>query len=94
MSASWIIEAIDVFEDGYLGVATRPPGLPPQQLSLDRLEEGFDRCVVVAIPSSAHRRLEPMLAKDLLVVMRTVLAAAVGMVNATFGRPAQSNGHF
>jgi hypothetical protein len=28
----------------------------PQQLSLDRLEEGFDRRVVVAVPSPTHGR--------------------------------------
>ncbi len=35
-----------------------------------------------------------MLAQDLLVVMRAVFAAAVGMVTAALGWPAQSNGHF
>lgn len=79
MPASWIVEAIDVFEDGHLGVATRWPGLLPEQLSFDGLEEGFDSRVVVAIPSSAHGRLEPILAHHLLVVMRAVLAPAVGV---------------
>ena len=52
MSSTWIIEAIDIFEDGHLSVATRPPGLLPKQLSLDGFEEGFDSRVVAAIPSS------------------------------------------
>ena len=88
------IRSIDVFEDGHLSVLTRPPGLLPQQLSLEGLEESFDSRIVVVIPSSAHGRLEPMLAQDLLVVMRAELAAAVGMVNAALGRPAQSNDRF
>lgn len=43
MSASRIVEAIDVFKDGDLSVATCSPGPFPEHLSLDRLEEGFDR---------------------------------------------------
>lgn len=35
-----------------------------------------------------------MLAQDLLVVMRTVLAAAFAMENAAFGRRSESDGHF
>ncbi len=54
MLASRILEAIDVFQDGDLSVATCVPGALPQQLSLDRLEEGFYRCVVVAVAGSAH----------------------------------------
>lgn len=42
--ASWIVEAVEIFEDCDLGVSTRFPGLLPQQLSFDRLEEGFDHC--------------------------------------------------
>lgn len=34
-----------------------------------------------------------MLAQDLLIVMRTVLAAPVAMEDATFGRRSEGNGH-
>jgi len=54
MPASRIVEAIYVFKDGDLSVATCAPGALPQQLSLDRLEEGFHRCVIVAVARSAH----------------------------------------
>lgn len=54
MPASRIVEAIDVFKDGDLCVATRAPGALPEQLGLDRLEEGFHRCVIVAVAGSAH----------------------------------------
>lgn len=42
--ASSIVEAVETFEDCDLGVSTRFPELLPQQLSFDRLEEGFDHC--------------------------------------------------
>ena len=90
MPASRIIEAVDVFKDGDLSVATCAPGALPQQLSLDRLEEGFDSRVVVAIASPAHRCLEPMLAQDFLIVVRAILTAAICVVDAAFWRSAQS----
>ena len=54
MPASRIVEAIDVFKDGDLSVSTCAPGALPQQLSFDRLEEGFHCRVVVAIASPTH----------------------------------------
>ena len=64
-----------------------------QRLSLDRLEEGFDSRVVVAIPSSAHRRLEAMLAQDFLIVVGTELAAAVLTIGTTLQQRLQRDGH-
>jgi len=40
-----IVEAVDVFEDGHLSIATCPPGSLPQQFRLDGLEEGFNGSV-------------------------------------------------
>ena len=83
MPTAWVAEAIDVFEDSRLGLATRFPGATPDQLGLDGLEEGLDGGIVVAVALAAHRRLQAMLAKDLLVVVRTILAAAVAVEDAT-----------
>ncbi len=69
MPASRIAEPIDVFEDGRLGIATYPPGPLPQQLSLERFEEGFDDRVNVAVSGPAHRYPEHVLAQDRLVVV-------------------------
>jgi len=93
MSAARVVEAVDVFKDRHLDV---PAGLPrptPDQLRLNGLEEGFHCGVIIAISLAAHRYLEPMLAQDFLVVVRTVLAAPVGMVDAALGWPAQGDGH-
>ena len=77
MPAAWIVEAVDVFEDRKLCGAARGPSALPQQLSLDRLEEGFDRSIIIAISGPANRPLEAVLAQDFLIVVRAVLAAAV-----------------
>ena len=86
MSAAWVIEAVDVLEYGGFGLATRFPRPAPNQLGLDRLEEGLNGCVVIAVAFSAHRRLEPMLTQDFLIVVRTVLAAAIAVEDAALGR--------
>jgi len=77
MASAWIIEAVDVFEDGHLGLPQRFPYSPPYQLGLDGFEEGLDGCVIIAISFAAHRDLEAMLPQDLLIVVRTVLAAPI-----------------
>ena len=56
MSAAWIIEAVYVLEDSGFGLATRFPGPAPNQLGLDRLEEGLNGCVVIAVAFAAHRK--------------------------------------
>ena len=60
--------------------------MPPDQLSLDGFEEHLNRRIVITISFAAHGHLEAMLAQDLLIIMRTVLAAAIRVVDAIFGR--------
>ena len=60
----------------------RPSADAYDQFGLDRLEEGLNGGVIVAIALATHRHLEPMLAQDLLIVMRTILAAAIAVEDA------------
>lgn len=94
MPTARVIEAVDVLKDGGFGLSTRFLSAPPDQLGLDGLEEGFDCGVIVAIPFPTHRHLEPVFAQYLLVVMRTVLAAPVCVMNAAFGWRSEGDGHF
>ena len=55
MTATRIVEAIDVLEDGQLCISACVPWPPPDQLCLDRLEEGLDSGVVIAVALAAHR---------------------------------------
>ena len=82
MSAAWVIEAVDVLEDGGFGLSAGFPRLAPDALGLDGLEEGLDGGIVIAVAFAAHRRLEPMLTQDLLVVVGPVLAAAIAVEDA------------
>ena len=93
MSPPWIVEAVDVLEEGQFDVAACRPGSSPDHLSLQGLEEGLDGGVIVAVSLATHRYLEAVPAQDLLIVVRTILAAAVGMLDATLGRPPQGDRH-
>ena len=59
--------------------------MPPDQLSLDGFEERLDGGVTIAISFATHRRFEVMLVQDLLVIVRAVLTATIGLMDAPFG---------
>ncbi len=40
MPTARVTEAVDVLEDGGVGLASGVPGAPPDQFGLDRLEDG------------------------------------------------------
>ena len=42
MPAAWVVEAVDVLEDGRLRLSACLPGFPPDQFGLDCLEEGLE----------------------------------------------------
>lgn len=67
--------------------------MSPDQFSLDGLEEGLNSRIVVAIAFARHRYFEPMLAQELLIIMRTVLAAPIRVMNAAIGRLPERDGH-
>jgi hypothetical protein len=93
VSAARVIEAIDVFEDGNLSGPAGLARMPPDQLRLDGLEEGFDGRVIIVFTFPAHGFLEAMLAQQLLIFMRAILAAPVRVMNAALGWSAQCDGH-
>jgi len=54
MPTARVIEAVDVLEDGGFGLASCLPCAAPDQFGLDRLEEGLDSSVIVAVTLAAH----------------------------------------
>jgi hypothetical protein len=54
VSVARIIKAVDVFEDRHPGMPAGVPGVPPDQLCLDRFEERLNRRSIIAISFSAH----------------------------------------
>lgn len=68
MFASRVVEAVDVFEEGDLDLATGLPVAAPDEFGLQRFEEAFDGGIGVAIALAAHRNLELLLSQQLLIV--------------------------
>ncbi len=93
MFASRVVEAVDVFEEGDLDLATGLPFAAPDEFSLQGFEEAFDGRIVVAIALAAHRNLEPMPAQHLLIVVSTILRSAICVMNAAWGWPSERDGH-
>ena len=83
-----IVEAIDIASNGLRSLVTGIKDGAPEELGLDRLEERLDHGIVVAISFSGHGGTGAVAAQFGLVVYKTILAAAVRMVNEPFGRPA------
>ena len=85
--AAWVVEAVDVFEEGDFDLPAGLPASAPGPFGFEGFEETFDgsprhwACSngahgsIIAVAFAAHGRLQAMLAKDLLVVVRTISAA-------------------
>lgn len=70
-----IVEAVDVAADGLPGLGLGLEDGAPDQLGLQRLEEGLDHGVVEAVSLPGHRDQDAMPLELGLVVDRAVLAA-------------------
>ena len=68
MTAAWIVEAIDVFEDRHISLSAEVPRVSPDQFGLDRFEEGFNGGIK-AISLAAYGYLQAMLAQYFLIVV-------------------------
>ena len=58
MASSWIVEAVDVFEDRHLSLPAGFPVIAPEQFRLDGFEEGFDGGIIIAIAFARHGYFE------------------------------------
>lgn len=73
MFSAWVVEAVDVFEEGSFDLSTGLPVLPPDPFVLQRLEEAFDGGIVVTVAFPVYRNREALLAQQLLIIVGTVL---------------------
>ena len=80
MSAALIVEAIDVSAKSRFSSGAYLEDCSPDQLVLDRLEHSFHHCIIVTISLAAHRGDDLVRLPQPLIVMRTRLTAAVGML--------------
>ncbi len=83
MFSAWVVEAVDILEESNFDPSAGVPVATPDQFGLERFEEAFDGRIVVAVAFPAHRNLEPVLAQQLLVIVGTVLRAAIRVMSAS-----------
>ena len=93
MSATRVVEPIDVLEYRRLGLTPSMPFLPPDQFRLQRFEERLDRRIVVTITLAAHRRTQAVGLQLLLIIVGTILAATIRVEKAPLRRLAQAHSH-
>ena len=93
MPPAWIIEPIDVLEYCSFCLPAGFPLLTPNQFNLQRFEERLNHGIVITIALAAHRNEKVMLLKTFLIVTRTVLRPAIGMVDAALWGSPQCHGH-
>jgi hypothetical protein len=87
-----IVEAIDVAGNGIFGLATRLTDGSSDRFRFQRLEEGFDHGVVVAFPFPDIEITMPLLRSSAWQSNRTILAAAVGMMDQAWLWTTHDNG--
>ena len=54
MSASSVVEAVDVFEERLCYLLARLPRVTPDEFGLQCFEEGFNSGIIIAITFAAH----------------------------------------
>ena len=85
MSSAWVVKAVDVLEERDFRLASGLPLLTPDQFGFQGFEERLYSGIIIAVAFAAHRHLKALLTQDFLVIMITILAATIRMVN-TSGR--------
>ena len=69
MLSDGIIEAINIFPNSPDGLLARLERGSPDEFLFDRLENGFDHGVMVAVSLAAHRRKDAMGVEKFAVVV-------------------------
>ena len=93
MAATWIVEAVDVFEDCHLSLPAGFPCIAPDQFRFDVFEERLNSRIVIAISLSTHGHFEAVLSQDFLIVVRTILRPAIRVMDAALWRRSEGYGH-
>ena len=94
MPSAWVVEGVDIVSDLSLGLDPGFVNGAPDQLGFDGSEHDFDRGIVVAVAFARHGYDEAMRLQEFLIIVRAILAAAVGVMDHIFWRATDCNGAF
>ena len=82
MTAAGVVESIDALDGRGLWLPSCWLLLTPDQIRLQRFEEPLNRCVVAAVASATDRWSQAAGLQRLLIIIGTVLAAAITIEDA------------
>ena len=77
---------VDGVKERIVDLLTCCPSVPPDQFGLYGLEEGLNGSIVVAVSSTAHGHFEAYFTQPLLIIMGTILTAAIRVMKAAWWR--------
>lgn len=80
MDSFSIVEARNIFKYAFASLLTCLELFQIDQLFFDHAVEGFDTCIIIAISFSAHAAIHSVGLQTSLIVMRSVLTAAIRMM--------------
>ena len=92
MAPDGVVEAVDVVADRGCRLDPALEDGAPDELGLERLEEGLDHGVIKAVSFARHRDPDAVSTQFGLVVQGAVLAAPVSMMDQSSGRAPHGNG--
>lgn len=87
MYAFPVVEKLDVFKNPTLGFLAGSELLQIDEFLFEHAVERFDAGIVIAVALAAHAAFHPVFQEPFLVLMRCVLAAAIGMMQDFAFRP-------
>ena len=93
MASDWIVEAVNVTANRFFGLPPCLEACAPDQLRFDCLEDGLNDGIIIAIAFATHGRDHAGPFNEPAIVVGTILAAPVGMMNETGQWLAHDQGH-
>ncbi len=81
MSAHGIIEPVNIFANGFGCVISVLEYSAPDQFRLDRFEDGFHHCIVIAISFSTHGWKHFVSFEDFAILITGILASPVRVLD-------------
>jgi hypothetical protein len=93
VSPAGVVEALYVFEDRSPSRLPGRPGVPVEQLRLQRCDKRRSKGIVVGAADLTHRRYEPSVLETLTEGQRSILYSPVGVMHQTRSRLAPRDRH-
>ena len=93
MPTTWIVKALDEFEDSHARFSVRLEGTPIKQLTFECGEEALGHRVVVGVSDRPHGGANACLPTAFAELDRSILRALIRVVDDVAGPPLRDRHH-